>query len=211
MQTFDFNRSFLRFRIDLCAQPTITVTHKMPTTVNNVRINVESRCEIIDRKTRKSTVFLLGASCKTERVGVEPNCWLEPNADFCLVMSDQEFLILKSWAQNLSDANSGNVTTGIPRERQTGVRREAWVDSSATVCSARGKRLDSMAEVIRAIQSDRSIVGHTEYDDENYRVILDFPVKTNNFSERESVFQTDTGPIILPDLSPAPEPLQKFD
>lgn len=188
MKTLDFNRSFLRFRIDLGGQPTITVTHKMPTTVNNVRINVESRCEIIERKSGKSNVFLLGASCKTERVGAERDCWLEPNADFCLIMSDQEFLILKSWAEVLPTKSDEN-RKSIPLERQTGLREEAWVSSSATMCPASGNSLPAMKDVISAIQSDRPIVGHTEYDDGEYHVILDFPVKTNNFPSASPCFR----------------------
>ena len=100
MNTYDFNRSYLRFRVDLNQQAAITLSHKMPTTVNNVRITVECRCEIVDRKKNSRTVYALGASCKTERVGVPRDLWLEPNADFCLTASTEEFLIMKSWQKN---------------------------------------------------------------------------------------------------------------
>jgi len=35
-----------------------------------------------------------------------------------------------------------------------------------------------------------------------YEICLEYPIKTFNVSRCERVFQTDTGPIILPDFSP---------
>src|SRR5262245_57985180 len=69
METFDFSRSFLRFLVDLQAQPAITLSHKPPTSMNQTRIAIECRCELINLKTESRTVFALSASCKTERVG----------------------------------------------------------------------------------------------------------------------------------------------
>ena len=36
-----------------------------------------------------------------------------------------------------------------------------------------------------------------------YEVVIEHPVKTINTSEREGVYQTDTGPVLLPDLRDA--------
>lgn len=202
MQTIDFSRSYVRFRVDSLVQPAITVTHDMPATVNNVRINMECRCELIDRRSKQSHVFVLSASCKTERVGADRDCWLKPNADFCLAASEEEFLVFKSWARNgLVVAKHPNAH-GTPQERQSGLCREAWTDFGFQVRPAQGQPLKSIDDIITAIRGDRPLVAHSEYDDGDYRVILDHPVKTVNYSEREHVYQTDTGPILLPDLSP---------
>lgn len=39
------------------------------------------------------------------------------------------------------------------------------------------------------------------YEDGEWEVTIDHPAKTLNYSERDNVYQTDTGPILLPDLS----------
>jgi len=203
MQTIDFTRSHVRFRVDCLVQPAITVTHVMPTTVTNVRINLESRCELIEQRSGRSHVYVLGASCKTERVGADRDCWLEPNADFCLAASEQEFLIFKSWARSGLAVDKNPEALGVPQERQSGRCREAWADFGIQLQPIQGQSLKTIDEIITAIRGDRPIVSHTEYDDGDYRVIIDHPVKTVTYSERENAFQTDTGPILLPDLSPA--------
>lgn len=203
VQTVDFGRSYVRFRVDCLAQEAITVTHFMPTTVNNVRIALECRCELIELGSGQSHVYVLGASCKTERVGAKDGCWLEPNADFCLATSEQEFLIFKSWARNDMAVAKHPRANGVPRERQSGRCREAWADFGFQVRPARGRTLTTINDTIAAIRGDRPLVARTEYEDGDYRVIIEHPVKTINFSEREHVFQTDTGPILLPDLTPA--------
>jgi hypothetical protein len=43
-------------------------------------------------------------------------------------------------------------------------------------------------------------VAQTEYETSNHRVLLEYPVKVVNFSERERYYQVDTGPILLPDF-----------
>jgi hypothetical protein len=203
MHIYDFSRSYFRFRIDLHVQPAITVTHAWTTTLNNVRIHLESRCELVHRITGKSHVYVLSASCKTERVGVKRDCWMQPNADFCVAASDEEFLVLKNWAHKDMPVAIDPGATGQPLERQSGLCREAWADFGYELRPAEGRTLDSIEDLIAVVQGDRPLVAHNEYDDGDYRVCLDYPVKTINFSERERVYQTDTGPILLPDLSPA--------
>lgn len=201
MQTFDFSRSYLRFRVDLQSQPAITLSHQPPTTENNVRINLECRCAITDTRSGITTVYALGASCKTERVGGPGNLWLLPNADFCLTKSDEDFLIIKSWEKKDIGVMRNPASLGPQPERQVGVVKEAWTDSSIEFREAPGRKLETIEEMIEGIRGTQPMVSHTEYADGDYYVVIDHPVKTINYSERENVFQTDTGPILLPDLS----------
>jgi hypothetical protein len=201
MQTIDFDRSYLRFRIDLAEQPAITLTHKAPTTVNNVRINLECRCELLDRRSGRKHMYVLSAACKSERVGAQRDCWLQPNADFCVVASEEEFLVLKSWARiGLSTAGDSETNTA-PMERQSGLIRDAWPKFAVQMHPVHGRSLTSVGEIIGSIRGDRPIVARTEYDDGDFHVVIEHPVKTINYSELENVYQTDTGPILLPDLS----------
>jgi hypothetical protein len=97
LTTVDFHRSFLTFRVDLQKQAAITLSHKPPTTENNARIQLECICRLASQSTGETKTYVLGASCKTERVGGPGDLWLLPNADFCPVVCDEEFLIIKSW------------------------------------------------------------------------------------------------------------------
>jgi len=50
-------------------------------------------------------------------------------------------------------------------------------------------------------------VARTEIQADRYVAILEYPVKTMNANERDMIYQTDTGPILLPDLSREPDDL----
>jgi hypothetical protein len=173
----------------------------MPTSVLNVRINVDCRCELANRETAERHEFILGAPCKTELVGVERDIWMEPNADFCVVASTEEFLVLKSWARQGMDVAKHPQVSGLPLERQSGLCREAWAAFSINLQSVPGNAVRSIEDIIASTQSDRPLVARIQYDDGPWQVTIDHPVKTMNYSERDGVYQTDTGPILFPDLS----------
>ena len=50
-------------------------------------------------------------------------------------------------------------------------------------------------------------MGRTVIDGTRYLTTLEFPIKTMNASERDLIYQTDTGPVILPDFSREPDDL----
>ena len=202
MLTVDFNRSYLRWRLDSNGQTPPTISHPMPTSINNVRIGVECCCQLTERNTGRTHVYVLGASCKGERVGVDRNVWLEPNSDYCLTMSEDEFLIYKSWAHCGIRIMRYPESLGHQPERQSGANNEAWSSFSIQVKSVRGRMLDTLESVIGATRGENPMVARTEYDHGDFHVVIDHPVKTMNYSEREGMYQTDTGPILLPDLSP---------
>ena len=99
LSTVDFSRSFLTFRIDTLNKPPVTASHQPPYSLNNARIQLECRCQIEEKASGNSQAFVLGASCKTERVGVERDIWTEPNADFAPIFSDNGYLNLKSFGR----------------------------------------------------------------------------------------------------------------
>src|SRR5262245_23557219 len=119
MQSIDFSRSYLRFEIDLKKQAAITLSHKPPTTLNQVRINIECTCELTNRASGQKTRYALGASCKTEQVGAARDLWLVPNADFMLTASTEEFLVVKSWQKHNMGVKRFPETLGVQPERQS--------------------------------------------------------------------------------------------
>jgi hypothetical protein len=126
---------------------------------------------------------------------------MEPNADFCVVTSKDEFLVLKSWACNNMPVEKHPDVAGVPQERQSCAASEGWADYGVHLHAAHGRTLNSIDEIIAAIRGDLPIVARTKYTAGDWQVTLEHPVKTINYSERENVFQTDTGPVLLPDLS----------
>lgn len=202
MQIPDFARSSFTFRIDLEKQPAITVSAKPPSTLNNARIQIEARCSIHDRQRGETVAYVLGAACKTEQVGVAADIWHQPNADFCCILSDEEFLNLKSWDRNDKGVLFYPPSRGPQPERQSGKVAEAFDRVNINVRIVEGKALTSPEAIVAATLADEVLVGRIEFTAlDRYEVTLDFPIKTMNASERDNIYQTDTGPIIFPDFS----------
>ncbi len=204
----NFAASFLTFRIDWNRKPSLTSSHKPPFTLNNARIQIESTCQITDRVTGATENYVLGASCKTEYVGVDRDLWTEPNADFCIILSTESFLILKSWDRNNKDVMRYPATLGEQPERQSGRVTDTYEHVLINLRTAPAQRLESAQAIIRATLADGILVGRCAFTlHDRYDVEIDFPIKTINANEREWIYQTDTGPILFPDLSVNPDNL----
>ena len=95
----DFQRSFLTFTRDDDRKQSKTRSHAAPYRFNAARIQLESVCTLTGAGGATQR-YVLGASCKSEIVGLDRDLWLHPNADFCPVASESGILILKSWITN---------------------------------------------------------------------------------------------------------------
>ncbi len=209
MQTVDFTRSFLTFRTDHLKKPPETVSHKPPFTLNNARIALDCVCEIADKETGASQTFVLGASCKTERVGVERDIWLQPNADFIPIFSQDRFLILKTYDRANWNVPFYPPSRGIQPERQVGSVVEAFDSIRLDIRRADGEILETAERIVWATLDPKAsaLVGRAIIEEERYVTTLEFPVKTMNANERDNIYQTDTGPVLLPDFSRQPDDL----
>lgn len=198
----NFSGSFLTFRVDWNAKQSLTASHKPPFTLNNARIHIESICQITNISTQETTQYVLGASCKTEYVGVDKDIWTEPNADFCIILSEDSFLILKSWDQNNKGVMRYPASLGEQPERQTGRVSDTYDSININVRMIKGERLETTEQVVNATLADDILVGRIEFTlEDSYDIQIDFPIKTMNANEREWIYQTDTGPILFPDIS----------
>ncbi len=203
MQSVDFSRSFLTFRIDYQKRPAETASHKPPSSLNNARIQLECVCSVKDKTTGATQTFVMGASCKTERVGVDRDIWIEPNADFVPILSDRDFLIIKTY----DTANKGvpfyPPSRGMQPERQVGRTAEAFDSVRIDVARAPAERLESAARIVEATLDPvrPPLAARTAIGTDRYTAVLEYPVKTMNASERDFIYQTDTGPVLLPDFN----------
>ncbi len=198
----DFRQSFFHFEIDLEKQSAITVSHKMPSTMNHVRIPLECRCLVTDTKAGGSTEYVLGASCKTEKVKVDRDVWLQPNANFCPVVSKEDFLNIKSWDRCDKGVMLYPPSLGAQPERQIGKASEAWCLHQIDVKLIEGRVLETTEQVVEAVSENRRLLSHTEFEIEGgCRVLLEYPVKTVNINDRDNYYQVDTGPVLFPDMT----------
>ena len=205
MNTFDFHRSFFTFRIDTLVKQPLTVTHKPPFSLNNARIPIECRCVVTEKATDQSQSFVLGASCKTARVGVEGDIWLEPNADFCPIFSDDRYLSLKTYSQVGTTMELFPPGSGSQSDRQTGLIDETYDSVKIDMTECEGTPLDSAQEIVEAVLANQNLVARTELENDRYHALIEHPVKTINANERDWIYQTDTGPVLFPDLSVEPD------
>jgi len=207
MKTINFNSSFVTFRIDTECKTPQTVTHKPPYTLNNARIPVECVCTVMEKSSQVTQVFLLGASCKTERVGVPRDVWLEPNADFCPIFSEDSYLNLKTYSQVGTEMELYPPGSGSQSDRQSGLIADTFENVRRDLAACNGEVLESPREIVEAVLANHSLVARTELENDRYQAHLEYPVKTINANERDWVFQTDTGPVLFPDLTAEPEDL----
>ena len=205
MQICDFQRSFLTFRIDATKQEAITHSHKAALTLNNARIALECRCII--SADGEDTEYVLGASCKTERCYVSEDIWTDPNADFCPVVSNQDMLLIKRWDKTDKGVMLHPPSLGPQPERQVDAVARAWDRLDVRVEMTEGQPLSSVSDIIEATFEGRPLICQTRLTTPDGRdVLLEYPIKTINVNERDTVYQVDTGPLLFVDPVPDSEP-----
>jgi hypothetical protein len=203
----DFARSTMTFRIDIDKIPPRTLSHRPPYPMNNARVVLDCRCRITDRATGQTHTIVLGASCKTERVGADADLWLVPNGDFIPIFSDNAFMHIKTFAR----AGMGSQIEG-PGAGEQPDRLEVPIEGTfesvhLDLVEREGDRLDDAPAIVNAVLANDRLVGVHRIETDRYAVEIEYPVKTINANEREWVYQTDTGPILFPDLDCEPEEL----
>ena len=208
MKVLEFARSTILFRIDLDVLPPRTLSHKPPFAMNNARIQIDSVCRITERAGGRRHTFVLGGDCKTERVGAErgpvPRSQRRLHPD-----------LLRRRVHAHQDVRARrHAGAGVPArlgraERPTHARRSptrsstpTWTSSSARAsCWPTARRSSSRS------WPTTSSSASTGSSTDRYDVEIEYPAKTINANERDIVYQTDTGPILWPDLERDPADL----
>ena len=156
---------------------------------NNVRFWVESRTVLVDGDARHE--FLQCGSCKSENTFAEKDLFAVDNYDFLPILGDDgHWLIFR---------RKNRIT---PEYRS--VKKEVWGPAALKLRAARKPRVLGTFEEIRdATAAGLPLVSRTEIADETsgLKAILEAPVKTINIEPGKRLYQIDTGPLGLPDLS----------
>ena len=163
-EAIDFARSFLWWRTDALEKPALTQTSKPPFTLNNARVPLDCLCRIEDKVSDAVQFFALGASCKTERVGVDADIWIEPNADFIPVMSGTRFMALKTYHRAGIELPLEPPSLGYQSERQEVAIAEAFSSARFYVHYAEGRLLENAKERVEAVLDNEILVAKVQLE-----------------------------------------------
>ena len=205
MNILDYNRSFFFFEMDWVAKPPKTVSDKRQNQHNRARIRIDCLCKIT-RPNGKSTSYYLGEACKTERVGCgkKVRLFIQPNADFRPVYSEHEdMIIFKSWDRNNKGVMLKPASLGPQPERQIIKTKDAFYRHRLLLQHVQAVKLKNVRQIIAAADAGKPLVARTEFQRAGFRVLLEYPIVTFNVSEKHLFYQTDTGPVIFPELTKA--------
>jgi hypothetical protein len=159
---------------------------------NSVRFWVESRMRFIDEKTGKTEDYYQCGSCKSEYTFVEKNLFKEDNYDFIPIFGPEYGIIFRRKAYLNPDYKS---CQRVEDMWSGPVYRIKEPSSFLT--------LDSNEAVRKATNGSLPVVAQTEIfnKETRLRAIIEYPVKTMNINNDLDLYQTDTGPVLLPDLT----------
>lgn len=163
---------------------------------NAVRFWVESRTYIEDERTGESEAYLQCAACKSEDTFAEKDLFYADNYDFTPIFGPRFGLIFRRWA-HLN-----------PAYREVKATEAMWGGPIHRLRHpARVRELEGNAVIRAATHDGLPLVAQTELANPELglRAIIEYPVKTMNIHDERDLYQVDTGPIALPDLSRRPE------
>lgn len=164
---------------------------------NSVRMWIESRTWITDPRSGTRSVFLQGASCKSEHTFAERNLFHQDNYDFLPVFGDGRVLVFRRHHHER------------PGRYRTVKRMEEMWGGNPVVLTPAAKSVTELTtfEAIRdATAAGAPLVTRTELRDPGtgLTAVIECPCKTMNLSEPQRKYQVDTGPVVFPDLSRRP-------
>jgi hypothetical protein len=158
---------------------------------NKARIEIVAIADAIDESTGKSERYVLIAPCRTEWVYADDNLFQLPGTEYRLIFSERESRGFGSGLTVSREPSRGHAVAGEYTSLRIDVRT-----------FPRSRELRTPAEINTAVGANLPIVGRTELRDaaRKLRYVLEYPIRTMNFRPENGSFQTDTGPMILPDF-----------
>lgn len=165
--------------------------------MNSVRMWIESRTVITDTKTGKTIEYFQGGACKSEDTFATKNLFYKDNYDFTPIFGDGKVLVFRRHVNERKGYRSiktmGNMWGSDPIIRLP----------AAPVIT----ELDTWEKISKATESGVPIVTQTVITNEQtgMSAMIECPCKTININRSKKLYQTDTGPVVLPDLT------QKYD
>ncbi len=164
---------------------------------NAVRFWVESRTVLYDDEAGTELVMYQCGSCKSEHTFAEQGLLKEDNYDFMPIYGGEDMLVLRRHV----DARDSY--------RELRKVKEMWGEPDMRLQYGKTvKELKTFEEIRDVTATATPLVAQTELANEEtgLRCLLEYPIKTMNISIDNKLWQVDTGPIALPDLTRRFEP-----
>ncbi|MBX3239171.1 MAG: hypothetical protein KIT80_10345 [Chitinophagaceae bacterium] len=168
---------------------------------NSVRLWIESRTIIIDTTTGKSTEYLQCGSCKSEDTfgaNGTRHLFFEDNYDFLPIFGGDQVLVFR---RHVDIRDSYRIIR--PTVQMWGGNPEIRKVKPPVITE-----LTTWEQMRDATAAGIPIVTTTEIEnrDTGLKAIIECPCKTMNISHVKKMYQTDNGPVALPDLSKRYDP-----
>ena len=189
MNICDFANSYMRWVVP--PHPDDRKPGHMPWG-NSARIQLDARCEIVDRTTGASEEFFLITPCRTEWMYRDDTLFQVPNHEYVGAWSRTHAIGLGSMTERV-----GQHATREPISIQDG-----FTSYELTVRHfPHSRRLADDAEVVQATIDNLPLVAVTEIEDDamDALVVMEYPVKTMNIHPERNRYQVDTGPLLFAD------------
>ena len=160
---------------------------------NSVRFWIESRTRIIDESSGSSADYYQCGSCKSEDTFPDKDLFKSPNYDFLPIFGPEYGIVF-----------CRDAFYDPPYSRSTKKAEELFEGQRYKLREATSARkLKTNEEIRKATNDFLPLIAQTEIRNEQtgLRAIIEYPVKTMNICDSDDVYQVDTGPVALPDLT----------
>lgn len=159
---------------------------------NEVRFWVESRTRIVDTCHGITEDYVQVGACKSERTFAPKDLFVHDNYDFLPVFGPEWGVIFRRKAT----VHDGYRSCQRARDMWDGQDYHLVEGPAATL-------LTSNAAVREATYAFTPIVAQTEIQCQHtgLQAIIEYPVKTLNTHRANDLYQVDSGPVVLPDLT----------
>ncbi|MBP1988571.1 hypothetical protein [Paenibacillus eucommiae] len=161
-------------------------------TENSVRLWIESRVRLIDEATGNVEDYYQCASCKSEDTFAEKDLFYQDNYDFTPIFGPEYGVIFRRKAYLNDNYRSVQKVDKMWDGPNYKIKQPQFCQLLLT-----------NAEIRRATNEGLPLVAQTELYNPalQLRAIIEYPVKTMNIHDSKDLYQTDTGPLLFPDIS----------
>jgi len=185
----DFARSFVTF-IDKDLDGKL---------IDEFRVQVESRCTLIDAEKGTQEEYFLTASSKAQQTFGKDNLVKLPNYDCSAIFSNKEMKYVRLFLSSRTNHPQSGALKD--RGRTWGMTGDVHDAVSFHIVNAQDVAvLKERSDMVSAMLGGKPVVGRTKLTIRGaVTAIIDYPVKTFNVNRETNLFQIDTGPLLYPD------------
>lgn len=153
-----------------------------------VRIRIDCRCLVLDRKSGKSDEYVLGVRTQTGLRTNPPSDSIDPGYDFWMIFSNKEAYIKRVHASSYN-RNPSQITLD-----------STFVSSGWHLQPAPAKILKNGDEIRDATRAWKQLVARTELSsaDGSRAYIIEYPIKWSDGND-DGTFRVETGAVLLLD------------